>query len=114
MSDEVQTYTPADLDNQPAPCLAGGGISCGIWVYCDKPRNHPDRQHAGWSCEVDGTAARAIWEDPAERCLVTAVDQRGNLLTCDRPPHDDTSEHEQHNASGVVALTWRTSTREEG
>lgn len=57
-----QSYTPLQLDNQPFPCLAGGGISCGIWVYCDKPRYHSGL-HTGWSTECDGTATRTEWED---------------------------------------------------
>lgn len=60
----------ADTDdhyaNQPIPCLAGGGQSCGIWVYCDRPHGH-DGAHEGWSATIErGHAERAIWTDTAE------------------------------------------------
>lgn len=68
---------PDRLDNQPEPCLAGGGQSMGVWVYCDLPAGHEDPIHWGWVSQStfahdtpdrDGyrdrfvAAARTCWE----------------------------------------------------
>lgn len=63
---------------QPEPCLADGGQSMGVWIYCDLPVGHDDPKHWGWrsqstfatnSPDRDGyrdrcvAAVRVAWED---------------------------------------------------
>lgn len=45
---KARLITDNRIGNQPIPCLDGGGISCGTWIYCHKEYGH-EGYHEGWA-----------------------------------------------------------------